>query len=271
MDNTILRKVQLTQLEIYKQVNDIAQKNHIQVYLYAGTLLGAVRHQGFIPWDDDLDIAVPREEYAHLMECLQTELSEAYWLQNYETDPQYWQPFAKVRKKGTLFKEAALENVEDSKCGIWIDIFPLDKAPKNKGFGISVRRYLAETIALSLRKEILKQPMGSFSRRYIPALLFWGIFPVKMRKKIQCKVMKWGGKRKAPYYVDLSGTEPLRKLIFPAEWFQSQEKLHFEDGEYGVPKAYAQFLTQLYGDYMTPPPENKRGGHTMDDQFPVIV
>ena len=82
MDNELLRKIQLTQLEIFKQVHQIAHRNNITVYLYAGTLLGAVRHQGFIPWDDDLDIMVLREDYERLMVCLKAELADTYYLQN---------------------------------------------------------------------------------------------------------------------------------------------------------------------------------------------
>ena len=271
MDNELLRKIQLTQFEIFKQVHQIAQRNNITVYLYAGTLLGAVRHQGFIPWDDDLDIMVLREDYERLMVCLKAELADTYWLQNYETDPQYWQPYAKVRKKGTLYKETALKDIEDDKCGIWIDIFPVDKTPKNSGTVLTMRRFIVETIALSLRRKELKLPMRSFSRRYIPALLLWGIFTSKALRRMQCRVMKMYSAKKCRYYVDLAGMEPLKKLIYPVEWFEKAEKIPFEDGLYEVPAAYDPLLTQFYGDYMTPPPEDKRGGHDVGDHYPIIV
>ena len=141
MDKDTLRKVQLAQLEIYKQVFDIASRNHITVYLYAGSLLGAVRHKGFIPWDDDLDLMVPRADYDRLMGCLSEELPEQYWLQTYDTDPQYWQGFAKVRKKGTLYKEKDMSMLDDEKCGIWIDIFPLDYAKRGGGCGLKFRKF----------------------------------------------------------------------------------------------------------------------------------
>lgn len=271
MDKDTLRKVQLTQLEIYKQVFEIAESNQITVYLYAGSLLGAVRHKGFIPWDDDLDLMVPRADYDRLMICLSKELPQQFWLQTYDTDPQYWQGFAKVRKKGTLYKEKDMHAIADEKCGIWIDIFPLDYAKKRDGIGLKFRKHLIQTIGFSLQKKILKRDLSCFSRRYIPAILFWSMFSAKVLQKWQVLCMRKASAKNAEYLVSLAGTDRVQKVAYKAEWFSGSVKLPFEDTVCFVPQGYDRMLAQLYGDYMTPPPEDKQRGHNVDEQFPIIV
>lgn len=269
MDKDTLRKVQLTQLEIYKQVFEIAESNQIAVYLCAGSLLGAVRHKGFIPWDDDLDLMVPRADYDRLMICLSKELPSQYWLQTYDTDPQYWQGFAKIRKKGTLYKEKDLKALPDSKCGVWIDIFPLDTAPKNRGIRLGIRKYIIQTVGFALRIKELHKKRTEYSRRDIPILWLWSLFSSKRLRKIQLYFMKCSKERRGKYYVNFVGTYRVQKESYLREWFSETERLPFEDMQCSVPGGYKQILTQLYGDYMTPPPPEKRNGHNMDDGYPV--
>lgn len=106
MDRKTLRKVQLTQLEILKEVDRICTKHGIKYWLSGGTQLGAVRHNGFIPWDDDLDIDMMREDFNRFLKIARTELQESYYLQDWFTEKAYGLPFAKIRKNNTLFVEA---------------------------------------------------------------------------------------------------------------------------------------------------------------------
>lgn len=270
MDKDTLRKVQLAQLEIFKQVQKIAKKHGITVFLAYGTLLGAVRHKGFIPWDDDLDLFVLRHEYDRLLDALRTELADPYFLQCYDVDPQYWQGFAKVRKKGTLYKEQATSKLDDSKCGIWIDIFPLDYA-KHSGFGLKLRKAFVQTIGFTIQKRVLQRPFSCFSRRYILAMLFWGMFPTKALQRWQVRCMRKASKKTSEVLVNIAGTDSIQKETFRAAWFSDSIKLPFEDILCDVPQGYSELLTHSYGDYMTPPPEDKRRGHNVDEQFPIIV
>ena len=96
--NKVLRKLQLTQLEILTEVVRICHSNKLRYYLIGGTLLGAIRHKGFIPWDDDLDIAMPRKDFVKFISICRTELNSRYFLHYYTTDFNYYLPFAKVRK-----------------------------------------------------------------------------------------------------------------------------------------------------------------------------
>ena len=271
MDTDTLRKVQLTQLEIFKQVRSVAEAHGITLFLAYGTLLGAVRHKGFIPWDDDLDVVVRRDEYDRLMRVLKDELSEPYTLQSYDTDARYWQGFAKVRKKGTLYKEQATSALPDETCGIWIDIFPLDDAKRGRGWPLRFRKYLAETVGFAIQRRVLKRSFSCFSRRYAPIMLFWGLFPTKVLQRLQTCFIRKKCKRQAAWLVNVAGTDRIQKETFRAEWFAESVKLPFEDTLCDVPCAYDALLTHFYGDYMTPPPEGKRGGHNADERFPIIV
>lgn len=183
MRNELLRKIQMVQLEIMKVVDRICEEENINYYLCAGSMLGGIRHQGFIPWDDDLDIMLPREDYAKLLEILKKKLPEEYWLQTYDTDSEYWQPFAKIRKKNTIYKEKGMENFPDEKCGIWIDIFPLDYASERGTYCLKVRRLLTKVISFSLRRREFGLKYSAFSRRYIPMLLLSELIPKKKNKR----------------------------------------------------------------------------------------
>ncbi len=271
MEENLLRKIQLTQLEIMKVVDEICKKENIRYYLCAGTMLGGVRHQGFIPWDDDLDIMMPREDYRKLMEILKEKLPEEYWLQTYETDINYWQAFAKIRKKDTIYKEKGMEKISDEKCGIWIDIFPLDYAKKRGTIGLKIRRLLTKTISFSLRQREFGLKYSVFSRRYIPLLLFLGIIPKKQVKRLQEKIMEGGKNKSRKYLVNLASTYEIDKETYPKEWFENEEEIEFEDTRLSIPKDYDKYLKQLYGNYMKLPPVEKRKGHNISEFCNIVV
>lgn len=271
MNSDLIRKVQLTQLEIMKTIHKICVDNDIKYYLCGGSALGAVRHQGFIPWDDDLDIVLPRNDYDELIEKLKECLPDKYWLQDYTTDENYWQPFAKVRKRGTIYKEAGMESIDDEKCGVWVDIFPLDYAKKQNSVGLRLRKLLVRTIGFSLRQRILKTSWRSFSRRYIPIMLFWHLFSVTKLKKIQVMKMKGKMNDQLPYWVSLSSTYNLDKETYPSFWFAEGVEKQFEDAMLVIPKEYHNYLSQLFGDYMQLPPVEKRQGHNISNDVDIVV
>ena len=124
-----LRTLQLIELEMLVEVDRICRKNHIQYTLDGGTLLGAVRHKGFIPWDDDADIVMFRHEYARFYHACKSDLdTERFFLQEYRTDPNYRWGYAKLRRKGTEYVRVGQEHMR-YKTGVCIDIFPLDYVP----------------------------------------------------------------------------------------------------------------------------------------------
>ena len=124
----LMKKVHKVQLEMALEVKRICQNNNIKYFIIAGTLLGSVRHGGFIPWDDDLDIGMLREDYDRFIKIAQKEIGEEYFLQTWDTDSGFALPIAKIRKNGTKFIE---QNSSKSELhnGIYIDIFPFDNVP----------------------------------------------------------------------------------------------------------------------------------------------
>ena len=135
MDNQILRKVQLTQLEIAKEFKRICEENNLIYMMESGTLLGAVRHKGFIPWDDDLDMSMPRDDYEKFLSIANEIIDPKYEIVNWREESAYAHPFCKIIKKNTVYKEEK-DGAKDSKNGIYIDIFPYDVYPDDlkKGY-----------------------------------------------------------------------------------------------------------------------------------------
>lgn len=261
----LLKKVQQTELEILLEIDRICKEENIKYYLFYGTLIGAVRHGGFIPWDDDIDIVLFRDEYDRLLNILPQKLGEKFWLQCYETDNNYWNYFAKVRKKGTLYKEKNLKNIPDEKCGIWVDIFPLDNLHDKPLFNKRVN-YLIKTIGFTLKKRELSLPDSEFSRRYLPIMKYWSLFSKETLLKKENKLFRKYKNRESEYCSDMgdftSAPVPYKKTSF------GQEFISFEGEMLPVPQDYDNILTTYYGDYMTLPPENERFVHTPTD---VIV
>ena len=123
--NGSIKDVQIVCLEILKEIDRICKQNGILYWMEGGSMLGAVRHHGFIPWDDDLDIAMFRDDYNRFLEIASKELKENYFLQTHQTDPEYPLFYAKVRKNNTFIDERSYQDLNIHK-GIFVDIFPVD-------------------------------------------------------------------------------------------------------------------------------------------------
>lgn len=128
-EGSLLRRQQIRMLDLLEAVDKVCKKHHIPYWLSSGTLLGAARHQGFIPWDDDLDIEMLRSDYLRLIKILPQELPEDMVLQTHETDPNYIFIFGKVRDKNSYLEETNSYDRIFKEKGIYIDIFPLEKIP----------------------------------------------------------------------------------------------------------------------------------------------
>ncbi len=129
-DGSVLRRQQLLMLEILDAVDAVCRKHNIPYWLSSGTLIGAVRHKGFIPWDDDVDIEMLKDDFDHLMKVLPDELPERFALQTHETDPNYFFTFAKVRDKTTHIEETLTYGRIFKEQGAYIDIFPMEHLPR---------------------------------------------------------------------------------------------------------------------------------------------
>ena len=258
MDRTLLRKVQLTQLEILREVNRVCSENHIRWFLCCGTLLGAVRHQGFIPWDDDLDIGMLRQDYERFCALAKEKMDPRFCIQSWHTEPDYPLPFAKVRMRNTLYIEE--KSIPFQENGFYIDVFPFDSAPENPSEQAAHAAKLNELFRIKLMKSGYKPWLEKNH--------------VNWKKRIgylfyQMKAVHYSQRELAESYDELAKSVPetktlcrqrgLRKLeCYPAHWFRNLGVCSFEGEQYPVPADYDAVLRAQFGDYWILPPEDSR-------------
>lgn len=254
----ILRKLQLTEIEILGEIERICNEHNIKFCLTGGTLLGAVRHKGFIPWDDDIDIAMSREDFEKFCDICKTKLSKNYYLHYINTDNKYWLTFAKVRKNNTLLDEKNISHLNVKK-GIYVDIFPLDAIQTNSGLLFKVKSKLIKLIQI-----ILVYKIGiNFNKNksnLVRILLF--AFPIKFFHKICNYLMTLDSKKKNKYIVNYSSIYNVKKELFPYDCYFPFVNIEFEGKTFYAPNKYKEILSQVYGDdYMKLPPKEKRITH----------
>lgn len=261
---TEIQLIQSRLLELFKYTADFLNRHNLKYIACAGTVLGAARHQGFIPWDDDIDIYLWREDYNKLL-ALKGELQkEMHDVVSIETDKGYYLPFAKViDRKTTLWAREKYPFL----IGLFIDIFPLDKFEKAEDImPVHTKSYhLFEIYQYSFTglgfKESLKKSW-SYLKEFHVFGAFYYVWRDMYNKGHQDKcVRRW--KKFEKTYVGREGdyccspTQIIGK-VFLTKWFNETITLPFEDTEIVVPEDYDAYLTELYHDWHTPPPEDKR-------------
>lgn len=252
--NNNLEKLHLVQVEILDEIVRICDKHNLTYFLVYGTLLGAVRHGYFIPWDDDLDIGMPRKDYDKFIEIAKTELNDKYYLQDISTDDKYWQNFLKIRKNNTLFDETMLENIETHK-GIFVDIFPFDNL-KSDGFFFNIKWSILKNLF-----NFCLYYRGIYKKEYVNHFNFCKIFSIfKMKNilKFCYKYMKSSENKETKYFAEFASEE---KVFYNKEWILPVKEIKFGDKIYNCPNNNDMFLKTLYGDYMKLPPVEKRVTH----------
>ena len=262
--NSEVRKIQLALLRMLKNVDAICQKHAIGYWLDGGTLLGAVRHKGFIPWDDDLDIVMPREDYERFVRIAPAELHEDLFLQTLDTDPTYdiFQVPCKIKEKSILDLEREAHLDGSKEIGIFLDIIPIDKYRKS-GFGYYVdyltkytfRRLCGINASYLKNGSGFKLRVNNFLARYkgfIRSRQLVRAYKNLLKKKIQkSKTLKTN-------YLVGYAYDSLWIRLFKVEDIYPLGRVKFEDGEFPAPANCDGVLRTFYGDYMKLPPKSKR-------------
>lgn len=243
--------VQKKALEILEVFVSVCERLGLEYYLIGGTLLGAVRHKGFIPWDDDIDVGLKRDDYEKFMKNAQKYLPENLFLQNYETEPEYPKAFAKIRNSDTAFIENAAKGLNINH-GVFIDIFVLDE--------YSTKR--ASSIGYKLKKKLMELRMSyAFAKtspkvkcvRWVSKLVYPTVNKAVRAKDALAKSCQVGGDKLA-----LIGGYGDERDIFSPEWFAETRDFEFEGLKLKGPAGADEYLTHVYGDYMQLPPVEKR-------------
>ena len=265
MDKETLRKVQLAQLEIAKELKRVCDENDIHYFMDSGTLLGAVRHKGFIPWDDDMDFGMFYEEYLKFLDIAPTALGSDFFLQNMYSEKSYPHMFSKILKKGTIYLEASSKNTE-KRNELYIDIFPYYNYPSKKihrlkqGISLHFLRRM-KNIKGGLKPWINHvNPIEKVLVRikYVPFLFLCSFTNMdKINKHIE-KCLTQYQKLDISDYIFPGGISRYGKWILPKKSYSTFIDLEFEDTVFKSPRGYDEVLKAAYGDYMKLPPESER-------------
>ncbi len=243
-DGSLLRQHQLRMLEMLKYIDGICKKHDIKYWLSSGTLLGAVRHGGFIPWDDDLDIEMLKCDYDRLIDILKKERSSLYVIQTYETDKKYCLPFAKLRDLHSCVIESITFDYKYNGC--WIDIFPIEK---NTRFCLKVSAFLWHHF-FSLVGVVRRRPKH-FLFFYKKMFYRW-IYPL----------LRLVNKTLPLRYLYHTYGVPFLKPRVMNDIYPLKEIL-FENDEFPVPFNTDAYLRRIYGEYMSVPPLENIKSHNL--------
>lgn len=291
-----LRHMQLLQLDILKEFDRICRKYNLKYTLCGGSMLGAVRHKGFIPWDDDIDVSLLRDDYEKFCEICKTELdADKFFLQTMDTDPEYRLIYGRILLNGTAYVRAGQEHI-NAKNGIFIDIFPRDGKSDlilirciQSGFAYLMRKTLYSPVGskkntnkfIRLLYKILSMFPRNFSvnlNKFIIALNFrrrtkyvvcFGLMDAYEKKKLELGKSEYRKYIKSIKKLPRLEKKERKKRDKGLEriFFENVTDMQFEDMKAMVTDYYDTWLRMNYDDYMQLPPENKRVMHQTVSYF----
>ena len=255
MDNQVLKKLQMTEIEILCVIDQFCIENDIPYTLAWGSAIGAVRHKGFIPWDDDVDICMDRYDYERFIDLWRAHPQDGYYLQDTREDTNSTINHSKVMKENTFYgSQKAYEAGE--KQGVFVDIFPWDRVPDRKYKILKTKLWAAVRMVYTRG-----YPFTSGSRFLSVLSKCMLMLPAKLKasilRKANRQVVRYQNLTDHYHYMDFSCPEMLNKR-YQAEVMKEFTRVPFETAAFSLTKAYDEMLTVTYGDYMKLPPEEER-------------
>lgn len=250
-------------LIIADEVDRICRNNEIDYSLYGGTLIGALRHKGFIPWDDDFDISMTRNNYERFIDKCRTELGREFRLVSIETDKDYSYGFAKIALRGTAFRQDGYSK-RHKLSELYIDIFPFDNVPGNR-----IKRYIHKFKNYYLIKFLQEHYDGyymqSASTKKIAIFKIIEIINLftnkeKMKRALEKNEIKYKNTQ-TDYITSMASRYGYDREMRTAEEYKKYRDIEFENRTYRCISDYEPYLKKVFGDYMKLPPENERKTH----------
>ena len=257
-----MNEVQRIILSIFDEVSSICNENHIPYYAIGGTCIGAIRHKGFIPWDDDLDIAVPIEYYDKLLSLLSKDLHEPLYVYSSKEVKHYKYIWAKVCNRETSFIEKVDYPYKDAYKGIFVDIMPISGVPRSPFLRFIFRTKLK--ILHSLNKIVrFESSVGGRKSKIISIIskTLLRLYPFYHFSESYFKLIN----RYPIYKSDFTGyvwsAQSIDRLVFPTSFFGEGIEMQFEDTKIHMPSEYHSYLSFQFGNYLELPPVEKRAIH----------
>ncbi|MCQ2801535.1 MAG: LicD family protein [archaeon] len=249
-----MNEMQEAMLKIAKEFIKVCEKLNLKYFAVYGTTIGAVRHNGFIPWDDDMDFCMPRKDYEKLLSEGQQYFPPNFFIESKQSEKDWWMIFSRIRDSNTtaIQKRYLFKNFNH---GIWIDIFPIDIAPNS----IEKANKLNKKECRFAKRRYLEHYYDHTRFNRITDVITKILFPSKSIAYNYSRRITNKYNNKNSNYVWLGSFR--NKLVFNKEIFEEQLLVPFEDIMISVPKKYDEFLTSIYGDWKKLPPENQRIGH----------
>lgn len=258
--------IQEKELEIVKVVVSIIEKHNLKYFSIGGTTLGAVRHKGFIPWDDDIDIALPRKDYEQLRKILPKELPSNLQFLDYDNIKGNIFMFSKVHDINTSYIADYTENCPEFYTGVFVDIMPLDGMVRDFSERVKIIKHLRHLLFLNIRVRPLPSRVDTpikkvkyLYRRILRLFFRYNYFSNALQRYAE----KWDFYTSDcvcyDYYAEIKDAE--NRVVFEREDFDEIIKMPFETIEINVPKGYDRYLKTYFGDYMKLPPVEQQVSH----------
>lgn len=257
-----LKTLQRIELEMMIELDRICEKNHIQYTIIGGTLIGAMRNKGFIPWDDDVDVAMLRPEYEKFRIACKKDLDiDRFYFQDDRNTPGYRWGYGKLRRKGTLFLREYQEQMPYEQ-GVFLDIFPHDYVPNP-----ILNRTIHDLECFVIRKMFWSEIGKVADKSGMKRAVYRGMsrIPLRNMRDAYYNLVTRSDQKKTNWVRALMFPTFGREHGYPAEWFEPGEKVEFEGHFFQCMKGGKEYLKFSYGNYMELPPVAERKTHPVSE------